>query len=157
MTPLELHSTLSARFPNAISEWQEPKAGDPFVSVRPDALLDICSWLKNESSCSFDFLRLITGVDRGDQLGVVYHLHSYAHNHNLTLHADVPKDAPKIASVALLWPTADWMERETFDMLGIEFEGHPYLKRILLPLDWEGFPLRKDYKQPEEYHGIKHG
>lgn len=157
MTCQELHKILSDRFPGSVGEWTEVKAGDPFINVSRESLASVCTFLKNDPACAFDFMRLISGVDWGDRLGVVYHLYSYTHNHTITIHVDVPKESPSVASVSGLWPTADWMEREAYDMMGIVFEGHGYLKRILLPLDWEGFPLRKDYKEPQTYHGVKHG
>lgn len=156
MTPQEIFSKIQAKCPAA--EWKEAAAGDSYALIPAASLLSVASFLKEDAALSFDFLRLLTAVDwRGERFGVVYHLYSYTHGHGIVLHVDLPKDDPRIASVVSLWPTADWLEREAFDMMGVVFEGHPYLKRILLPLDWEGYPLRKDYKDPEEYHGIKHG
>jgi len=93
-------------------------------------------------------------VDRLDRFEVVYHLASLSHGHRIVLKAIVPRDDPHIASVAAIYPTANWHERETYDLMGIVFDGHPDLRRILLPDDWEGHPLRKDYVFPESYHGI---
>jgi len=155
MTPAEIHSRLKEKFPSAVGEWQEPKAGDPCILLEPQELHEVCLFLKSEPGLEFDYLKLITGVDRGDKLSSVYHLYSYKHQHALVLRADVERAEPKLPSVADIWPAADWLERECFDMLGIVYQGHPDLRRILLPLDWEGYPLRKDYKQPQSYHGIK--
>jgi NADH-quinone oxidoreductase subunit C len=85
---------------------------------------------------------------------VVYHFFSYVHRHDLTVKIDLPRDKPVVPSVAALWPSANWQEREQFDLLGVEFTGHPDLRRILLPEDWVGHPLRKDWTEPAEYRGM---
>lgn len=156
MSPQELCSALKECFGDTVAPIH-PAAGDPYINVEPSRLRDVCNYLKTESSMAFDFLRLITSVDCGDHFTVVYHLYSYTHHHELTLHVDLKRETPQTQSVVSLWAGADWQEREAFDMMGVVFEGHPDLKRILLPLDWQGFPLRKDYKDPQEYHGIEHG
>ncbi|MFA6542090.1 MAG: NADH-quinone oxidoreductase subunit C, partial [Bacteroidota bacterium] len=89
------------------------------------------------------------------KLGVTYHLYSMVHRHKFVLKVEVPTDAPNIPSVESVWKTANWHEREAFDMYGIQFSGHPDLRRILLPDDWEGYPLRKDYEVPEFYNGMR--
>jgi NADH-quinone oxidoreductase subunit C len=101
-------------------------------------------------------LACITGIDSGaEQLEVVYSLYSIPNNVHLQLKVAVSKATPKVPSLCSLWAGANWHEREAYDLLGIEFEGHPDLRRILLPGDWEGHPLRKDYKAQDYYHGIK--
>ena len=82
-------------------------------------------------------------------------MYSITLKHRVVLKVLVPKDNSKISSVETIWKAADWNEREAYDMIGVEFEGHHNLIRILSPYDWEGFPLRKDYETPEEYHGMK--
>jgi NADH:ubiquinone oxidoreductase subunit C len=108
----------------------------------------------DDPEMKFDYLRLISGVDWTDRLSSVYHLYSYTLGHGAVLRVDLDRTAPNVASVAGIWPTADWLERETYDLMGIVYEGHPGLTRIMLPDDWEGHPLRKDYVSPKEYHGI---
>ncbi|HXA01825.1 MAG TPA: NADH-quinone oxidoreductase subunit C, partial [Cytophagaceae bacterium] len=111
----------------------------------------------------FDFLSCLTGVDNGPAIGtmeVIYHLYSIPFNHHIILKAELIRNnegepLPAITSVSNIWRSANWHEREIFDMYGIVFEAHPDLRRILLPADWEGYPLRKDYKHQEYYHGIK--
>ncbi len=154
MTPQEVHAKLSEKFGAAIGEWQEPAAGDSSVSVNAEKLADVCRFLRDEPGFKFDYLRLVSGVDRNDCILSVYHLYSYTHNHELVLRVDLDRAAPRVHSVTHLWPSADWHEREAYDMLGIVYEGHPDLHRILLPEDWDGYPLRKDYVPPKEYHGI---
>jgi NADH-quinone oxidoreductase subunit C len=95
-------------------------------------------------------------VDFADgNLGVVYHLYSLPKRHKVTLKVIIPKDTPNVKTVSGVWATADWHEREAYDMIGIIFDGHKYLRRILLDDDWVGHPLRKDFEVPEFYHGMK--
>ncbi|HEX3072861.1 MAG TPA: NADH-quinone oxidoreductase subunit C, partial [Ignavibacteriales bacterium] len=95
-------------------------------------------------------------VIKGGTLSVYYHLYSIKHNHKVTLKVYTERENPEIETVSFVWRTADWHEREAYDMLGIKFLHHPDLRRILLPDDWEaGSPLRKDFKVPEFYNGMK--
>jgi NADH-quinone oxidoreductase subunit C len=116
----------------------------------------VAQWLRNEPAAAMDWLACITAVDylSEGKLCAVYDLYSTQHGHRLAVKVYVARDKPSIASVADLWPAADWHEREAYDLMGIRFEGHSDLRRILLPEDWEGHPLRKDYVFPREYHGI---
>ncbi len=102
----------------------------------------------------FDFLQLVTGVDWVTHFDIVYHLWSMAHSHKIAIKVRTCHDNPRVPTVTDLWPAANWHEREQYDLLGVIFEHHPDLRRILCPEDWEGHPLRKDYVQPLEYHGI---
>lgn len=134
----------------------------PALVIPIDQLLSVCTLLRNHSATYFDFLSCISAVDDGVQAGtftIVYHLASIPYNTQLTLKVVVPNDRqldnlPVVPSVQSVWRTADWHEREAFDLVGIYFEGHPDLRRILMPDDWEGYPLRKDYEEAEFYHGI---
>lgn len=107
-----------------------------------------------KESLGFDLLVSIAGVDWKNFFEVVYHLESVEKKQLLAVKIKLDHDSPQVQSVADVWPAADWHEREAFDLLGIVFEGHPHLKRILLPEDWEGFPLRKDYETSAAWHGI---
>jgi NADH-quinone oxidoreductase subunit C len=159
MTMQEIHSALSERFPGAVEPFQAPSAGDVFIKVVPEHFHEVCLFLRDDPAMRFDLLRLISGVDKGDKvsgdkLSSVYHVFSIEQGHGVVLHVDLERAAPNVASVADIWPAADWHEREAYDMVGIIYEGHPDLRRILLPDDWEGYPLRKDYVAPKEYHGL---
>ncbi len=106
----------------------------------------------------FDMLSCITGVDNGPEantMEVVYNLYSIPFNLQLMVKVELPRENPETDTVSDIWKTADWHEREAYDLFGIKFNGHPDLRRILLPADWEGHPLRKDYEHEEYYRGIK--
>ena len=129
--------------------------GKEALLVTPDNWTKISTFLKNESDLDFDYLMCITSYDNGDGkiYGVAYNLYSTTNNHYLEVRVEA-EDGISIPSVVSLWQTADWHEREAFDMMGVQFEGHPDLKRILLSDDWEGHPLRKNFKEPDYYHGM---
>ena len=96
----------------------------------------------------------ITAYDLGAQkLGLAYNLHSYSNKHSLEIRIEFDESG-EIPSVASIWRTADWHEREAYDLMGVIFSNHPDMKRILLPHDWEGYPLRKDYEEPDYYRGV---
>jgi NADH-quinone oxidoreductase subunit C len=120
--------------------------GELILEIAPDAIVSVCRFLKNDLC----FLRLstVTGVDwypSEPRFEVVYHLHSPERNERLRLKCRLPEASPAIDSVTSVWRGANWYERETFDLFGIHFRNHPDLRRIMLPDDWEGHPLRKDY------------
>lgn len=103
----------------------------------------------------FDMLRLITCVDNDLSFNVLYHFLSINENLSLVLEVVLNKEQDlSVSSLSHLYSSANWLEREVFDLMGIKFKNHPELERILLPLDWQGHPLRKDYVMPKEYHGI---
>jgi NADH-quinone oxidoreductase subunit C len=156
MIAQELYDLLKTTFGDAILEAKLDGVIDPWVSVAPDHILDVARFLRDDERTQFDALMLLSGVDlTKGMLAAVYHLHSTRWNHKLVMKTLVPVAQPHVQSVAAIWRTADWHEREAYDMYGIEFDGHPDLRRILLPDDWEGYPLRKDYQVPEFYNGMK--
>lgn len=131
-----------------------PKA----VKILDSDLVSVCRALHQNERTYFDMLSCITGIDNGTAaatMDVVYNLYSIPFNCHLAIKVVIPRSDPKIDSVSSIWKTADWHEREVFDMYGVKFNGHPDLRRILMPADWEGYPLRKDYKNPEYYRNIK--
>ena len=154
MTEPEIHARLKEHFGDAVGDRSTPDAGDSFVPVAAERLHEVCAFLRAEPDMQFDFLRLISSVDWTDRVSSVYHLYSYPHGRGIVLRVDLDRASPRVASVVDLWPAAEWHEREAFDMMGIVYDGHPDLRRILLPDDWEGFPLRKDYVAPKEYNGM---
>jgi len=142
---------------------EETGGMQPALLINPDQIADVCLELRNNPGTYFDFLSSVTGVDYGveaGRFGVVYHLASIPFQTQLTLKVSKENsrdlnDLPEFPSITSVYRTADWHEREAYDLIGIYFEGHPDLRRILLPDDWEGFPLRKDYKNAEFYKGIR--
>lgn len=127
---------------------------EPFLDIPREALPAAAQHLKSDPELAFDNLLCLSALERPEHLETVYHLFSFRHRRKITLKTRCPKDDPVIPSVAAVWRTAEWHEREAFDLVGIRFSGHPDLRRILLPEDWEGHPLRKDYQPPASYHGI---
>lgn len=155
MEPKAIFDLLKSRFGDDILELQEEGISPPFAVVSPEKLPEVARFLRDEEGLSFDSLMCLSGVDYKERFAVAYHLHSMKERHHLGLKVFLPREAPTIPSVDEVWPAAHYMERETFDLFGIVFAGSRDLRRILLPEDWEGHPLRKDYKYPEFYHGIK--
>ncbi|MEM7232979.1 MAG: NADH-quinone oxidoreductase subunit C [Planctomycetota bacterium] len=118
---------------------------------------EFMTFCRDDSRLYLDLLSCVSAVDYPDRdvIEVVYFLDSTVHNHWLVVKAPLPRSAPSIATVEKIWRTADWHEREAFDLLGVEFRGHHNLVRILCAEDWVGHPLRKDYVAPDEVHGMK--
>ncbi len=167
LAPRSVFDVLAARFGDAVHGFVEaaPRetAGPREASFKvvPAALVPVMQALRDDPTLRFDFLQNLTAVDWPKPtppappiLQVVYHLFSYAHRHELTVKVDLPRDRARVASVAGLWKNADWLEREQFDLLGVVFEGHPDLRRLLMPDDWVGHPMRKDYREAAEYRGM---
>ena len=155
MTPMEIHEKLKARFGEAVGPLSEPKI-DPFAVVKGEAIVAVARFLRDEPGLELDFCEDLTAVDwpKRGVIEVVYHLFSYRHRHGIVLKVEADRAAPKVPSVEDVWKAANWMEREVYDLFGVEFPGHPDLRRVLLPDDWEGHPLRKDYVEAGGWHGI---
>ena len=159
----EIRLLLTDKFGAGVIVGEETGGLQSALLIEPDRIADVCLELRNNPKTYFDFLSSITGVDYGtesNRFGVVYHLASMPYKTQLTLKVSKENnrdlnDLPAFPSITAVYRTADWHEREAYDLVGIFFEGHPDLRRILLPDDWEGFPLRKDYKTSEYYKGIK--
>jgi NADH-quinone oxidoreductase subunit C len=152
MNQQEIYNILKEQFADKIISLKD-SVKDPFIVIDAASIKPIMQHLKNNSDLAFDFLACITGLDYTDKFTVVYHLFSCQKRHKIVIKVHLPNDSPEIESVESIWKAANWLERETYDLLGIKFVGHSNLRRILLPEDWTGYPLRKDYTQPEEYHG----
>lgn len=154
MDPKAIYEALKDRFGEAVPEFQEA-AKPPFAVVAPESALEVARVLRDDPRFRFDSLMCLSGVDYKDRFAVAWHLHSTSLRHAIGVKVFLPREAPGMPSVDSVWPAANFMERETFDLYGIVFTGSRDLRRILLPEDWEGHPLRKDYKYPESYHGVK--
>lgn len=154
LNPKDIAEKIKEQFPDQvvdISEFRDQVS----VIVKKDRIIPILKYLHDDPLLSLDHLRDLTAVDylnkKDVRFEVVYNLYSIRFRHKIRIRAQVPEDDPKINSAVPIWAGANWHERECFDMFGIVFSGHPDLRRILMPEDWEGHPLRKDYplKGPE--------
>ncbi len=174
MNVSDIHKRLVDEFGDKISGVNSETL-DPWIEVVPSAIVEVATYLRDEPELRFDALNNLSAVDYFEpdekkaakfshepHLEVVYHLYSYANKHFLTLKVKLPRwqddepgVLPEIPSVTGVWGIADWHEREAYDLMGITFTGHPNLRRILCPEDWEGHALRKDYDFPQEYHGVR--
>lgn len=136
--------------------------GELTLHVVPERIAEVAQAMRDDPALRFELLSSVSGVDYlgsdGRRLHAVYHLTSMTFRRRIRLEAAVTAEDPHLPSVTQVYPTADWQERETYDMFGIVFDGHPNLTRILMPDDWEGFPQRKDYPLggvPVEYKGAE--
>ncbi len=174
MSPADIHQQLVRQFGDKITG-AKVDALDPWVEVAPTAIVDVATFLRDDPALRFDALNDLCAVDYFEpdakkaakfthqpHLEMVYHLYSYNLKHHLKVKVKLPRwkndqagELPEIPSLSKVWLIAEWHEREAYDLMGITFTGHPNLRRILCPEDWEGHPLRKDYVFPLEYHGIR--
>jgi NADH/F420H2 dehydrogenase subunit C len=144
---------LRARFPDAVLDVADHR-GDLAVRVPRERLVEVLCFLRDDAETSFDMLLDICGVDwlgREPRFDVVYHLRSLARNHRVRVKAAVPEDDPVVDSLTPRWTGADWFERECYDLFGILFRGHPFLRRILTHDEFQGHALRKDYDQRQRW------
>jgi len=155
MQPSEIFARLEKQFSGNIRDFNGD-APEPYLLVEPNAIIEVCRFLRDEADLNFEVLSDQTAVDwpKEEKIQLVYHLYSYTGRHQIVLKVDLPRDNPKIATIEDIWKVANWFEREIFDLFGVIFDGHSDLRRILLPEDWVGYPLRKDYIEQEEYDGI---
>jgi NADH-quinone oxidoreductase subunit C len=148
LRPDQVERRLRERFPDVPFRRQEGDAvRDHTLYVPAGRLVEVCTFLRDDPGLAFEMLAWVGGVDllpKEPRFEVVYHLLSIAHDARFVLKVQVPEADVHVPTVCGVWPTANWHERETFDFYGILFDGHPDLTRILLPDDWEGWPLRKD-------------
>jgi len=162
LEPTEIAEKIKEKFPNEVVDVTNFR-DQVSVIVKRGRIGDICRYLHDEPVLLFEHLQDLCGVDyhgkKEPRFEVVYNLYSIKYHHRIRVRAQVPENDSHIHTVTSIWAGANWHERECFDMFGIEFKGHPDLRRILLPEDWEGHPLRKDYplKGPEpekDWHGF---
>ncbi len=178
-----IHALLVEKFADAILAFHG-EGPEPAADVAPERIADVALFLRDDPRLELDLLMCLSGIDwdgydaagkgksvailgynadgtpetsereaTGD-LGVAYHLYSYAHRHKFTVRVRVPRAEPRVPSVTAVWPTAGWHEREAYDLFGITFAGHPDLRRILLEDEWVGHPLRKDYRMPDQWQSV---
>jgi len=157
MTPEEIRDRLAESLGIEL-EWQEGAkgTGDAFAVVPAAQWKQACFLARDSEDLAFDFLRSFCGTDRPEEekIELVAHLFSYQKRHAFVLKTKLDRANPEADTVSGVWPAANWYERECYDLLGVNFLGHEDLRRIMLPDDWQGHPLRKDYKDPPDYRGI---
>jgi NADH-quinone oxidoreductase subunit C len=152
-----IHERLSSRFGDKVTA-VNLEAASPFAVVAAESIAEVAQFCKADPQLAFDNLMCLSAVDYPKEtpprMEVVYHLLSYPHAHTFALKVFLPREEPRLASVEGVWGVANWHEREAFDLFGIAFTGHSDLRRILLPDDWQGHPLRKDWQDPDFYNGL---
>jgi NADH-quinone oxidoreductase subunit C len=153
MEPHRILERVKNQFGDRILEMPEQRL-DPFAVVEPRAIVEVGHFIREDPELAMDCLSNESGVDYKDHIEVVYHFYSYQHRHGAVLKVKLPRDNPSVPTLENIWKSANWMEREIFDLLGVNFEAHSDLRRLLMPEDWVGYPLRKDFVEPLEYHGI---
>jgi NADH-quinone oxidoreductase subunit C len=151
----QVHQKLSARFPDGVGPAQPPKK-DAFCTFTAARLFEIARFMKAEPELAFDHLQDLTATDHPKEglIRVVYHFYSYTHRHQFCAKVELPRAAPEVDTLESVWKSANWFEREVFDLFGVTFKSHSDLRRIMLPDDWVGHPLRKDYQEAGSYQGI---
>ena len=159
--------TLNEKVPGCNAEILKKEVGDSPIVVAAEKILQVCQVLKDDVELDFQSLEVISGVDflkkeasdkcpaQEERIEVNYMLTSFAKKHDLILKVKLGRSNPELDSVCAVWRSADFQERECYDMLGVNFKGHPDMRRILCPEDWEGFPLRQDYVVQKEWHGME--
>ena len=148
---VKIGKLIQEKFPDSLSD----DLNEEFIGLKREKWIEIAEYIKSNSDIYIDSLQCITGIDLGDNiLQSRYNFHSMRHGTLIEIRISVTRDSPNIPSIEKIWRIGDWFERETYDMYGIIFDGHRDLRRMLLPEDWEGYPLRKDYEEQETYHGI---
>lgn len=158
-----MHSELVGKINSAVSganaEHIAAEVGDDSIFVSSEKILDVCKFLYSADGNEFNVLQVVTGTDYDDRIEVSYILASFINNLELILKTKLSKSSadatPEIDSVCEVWKSADFLERETYDMVGVIFRNHPDLRRLLCPQDWEGWPLRKDYVVQKTYAGME--
>ncbi|MGH7781048.1 MAG: NADH-quinone oxidoreductase subunit C [Candidatus Binataceae bacterium] len=153
MEALAIYQRLTRQFGAKVLETVTQKL-DSFCVIDPAAIVEVGRFMCDDPELAMDCLSNQSGVDYKDRIEVVYHLFSYKHRHGAVLKVKLPRENPVVHTLEGIWNSANWMEREIFDLLGVTFTDHSDMRRILLPEDWEGYPLRKDFVEPLEYHGI---
>lgn len=162
MESMAIAERLRAEFPEEVLQCYDYQ-GQTAVVIRPDRIVAMLRWLRDSEDLRMNHLRSLCGVDNArrkdpglSRFEVVYNLYSIPYRHEIRLRVEVGDKDPAIDSVVSLWPGANWLERETYDLMGIRFNNHPDLRRVLLPDDWQGHPLRKEYplKGKEEWAGM---
>jgi NADH-quinone oxidoreductase subunit C len=152
-----IHGRLKDRFGEKIVAFQAETL-QPWAVIAPDAIAEVAAFAKSDPALAFDNLLCLSAVDYPKEdpprMEVVYHLLSYEHRHKFVLKVHLPREGAHVPTVEGTWAVANWHEREAYDLFGMVFDGHSDMRRILLPDDWIGHPLRKDWVDPDFYNGM---
>jgi len=163
MQDKDILKKVKQKFGETDFRWVDDHAGDPYLVIPVERLHQLAVFLREEPALDFDSLMSISGVHQKEEIEkieVVYHLYSLRHRHRLIFKAQVERPLIlfhyylRVDTVSDIWPAASWLEREIYDMLGVHFKGHRDFRRLLLPTDWQGYPLLKDYQEAGTYRGI---
>jgi len=163
----QIAELLKTQFPGAVLA-ADPDSLHPSITLSPESWREVAAFLRSQACAGLNFLRCASALDLHPEpfIELVYDLIAlrpdgpgglWRNAGTIAIRVRVPRDDASVPSVADIWPAAEWHEREAFDLMGVRFEGHPDLRRILCPDDWVGHPLRKDYQYPTEYNGIPAG
>lgn len=155
MTTNEIHERLKAKFGDDVGPLSEPKV-DAFAVVKAERIVEVCGYLKATPGLDFDYLEDLTAIDwpKRNVIEIVYQAISLKHRHLIKLKVEADRATPDVPTITGVWRAANWLEREVYDLFGVNFAGHPDLRRLMLPDDWVGHPLRKDYQEAGGWHGI---
>jgi len=163
MQDKDILTKITQKFGETGFSWVDDHTGDPYLLIPVERLRQLAVFLKEEPALGFNTLTSISGVHQMEEIEkieVVYHLFSYRHRHRLTLKVQLERPLIlfhyylRVDTVSDIWPAGGWLEREVYDMLGVYFRGHRDFRRLLLPTDWPGYPLLKDYQESDAYRGI---
>ncbi len=154
MKETETLKKIQDKFSGLTLEWVDNLNGSHFLFVPADKIDEVAKYIKEDADLSFDYLMNLSAFDAKEHIEVAYHFHSYRHRHTFILKVKAVRENGEVNTLSGLYGTAIYQEREVFDHFGVKFKGHPDMRRILLPDDWVGYPLLKDYKEQEEYNGM---
>lgn len=158
MTTEEFKSLIDSKIGEGVVLSIDENATPKALVIDSTKVEAVMALLKDDSSSFCDLLSCLTAIDNGPEtntMEVIYNLYSIPLEHSIMIKTVISRENPEIETVTHLWKTADWHEREAYDLFGITFNNHPDLRRILMPADWEGYPMRKDYVEPATYRGMK--
>ncbi|MBF0105284.1 MAG: NADH-quinone oxidoreductase subunit C [Deltaproteobacteria bacterium] len=155
MNEKDIITLIKTQFASAKLEWVEAPSGDNYLVVPSEALRDVVKYIKETEALYFDYLVNLSAFDATEHIEVTYHFYSYTHRHKLVLKVKAVRLNGEVPTITDLYGTANFQEREVFDLLGVRFASHPNLARILLPPDFKGHPLLKDYQEEAQYNGIE--
>lgn len=158
MTAEEFKKLIDSKIGDGVVLSIDQNATPKALAIDSTKVEEVMTLLKDNEASFCDLLSCLTAIDNGPEantMEVIYNLYSIPLEHSIMIKTVISRDMPEISTVSHLWQTANWHEREAYDLFGIKFSNHPDLRRILMPADWEGYPMLKDYEEPATYRGMK--